>query len=240
MSVVVAQMSQQTLLTLADTCLLWGHRLSEWCGHGPQLEEDIALTNTALDAIGQARSLYKLYAARANDGSTEDTLAFFRDADAFQNIALAEVEIGDYAQTILRSLLLAAWCVGLWDQLADADDVELAALAREAAKESRVQLRHASEWTIRFGDGTAESRRRIESAIATLAPYTYELLHTDISQTDRDQRNAAWLSSINSVMREATLPMWPTVRATSLDRSPRERLLADMQSLAREHPGANW
>jgi ring-1,2-phenylacetyl-CoA epoxidase subunit PaaC len=240
MSGTETQASTRTLLTLADTCLLWGHRLSEWCGHGPQLEEDIALTNTALDVIGQARSLYKLHAAKANDGSTEDTLAYFRDADAFQNIALAEVENGDYAQTILRSLMLSSWFVPLWSQLADADDVGLAAFAREAAKESRVQLRHAREWTIRFGDGTGESRRRIEAAIATLAPYTHALLGTEIADTERESRNATWISTINAVMNEATLPAWPTAQASTLDRSPRVQLLAEMQSLAREHPGASW
>jgi ring-1,2-phenylacetyl-CoA epoxidase subunit PaaC len=228
------------LLVLADTCLLWGHRLSEWCGHGPQLEEDIALTNTALDVIGQARSLYKLHAARANDGSNEDTLAYFRDAHEFHNVPLAEAENGDYAQTILRSLLLSAWFVPLWNQLSEGDDVELAALAREAAKASRVQLRHASVWIVRFGDGTQQSRRRIEAAIAALSPYVHSLLATEITATDRDERVAQWTKTIDAVMHEATLPSWSAIVATTIDRSPRERLLAEMQSVAREHPGASW
>lgn len=240
MSDVETKTSQQTLLTLADTCLLWGHRLSEWCGHGPQLEEDIALTNTALDVIGQARSLYKLYAVRANDGSTEDALAFFRGADAFRNIALAETENGDYAQTILRSLLLAAWFEPLWNQLGESDDAELAAFAREAVNATRVQLRHASEWTIRFGDGTAESRRRIEAAAAVLVQYTQDLLNTEVTGTDRAFRERAWMSTVNAVMAEATLPAWPSPPGARLDRSPRVRLLSEMQSLAREHQGATW
>jgi ring-1,2-phenylacetyl-CoA epoxidase subunit PaaC len=240
MSDVETKTSQQTLLTLADTCLLWGHRLSEWCGHGPQLEEDISLTNTALDVLGQARSLYGLYVVRADDGSTEDTLAFFRDADAFQNIALAEAENGDYAQTILRSLLLAAWFEPLWNELGESDDAEIAAFAREAVKATRVQLRHASEWTIRFGDGTTESRRRVEAAIAVLTQYTRDLLNTEVAGTDRALRERAWMSAINGVMAEATLPAWPSPLETRLDRSPRVRLLSEMQSLAREHPGAMW
>jgi ring-1,2-phenylacetyl-CoA epoxidase subunit PaaC len=230
----------QASIVLADTCLLWGHRLSEWCGHGPQLEEDIALTNTALDVIGQARSLYKLYAVRSGHDLSEDKLAYFRDPHEFQNVALAEVENGDYAQTILRSLLLSAWFVPLWTQLGEDDDIELAAITREAAKASRVQLRHASDWTIRFGDGTQESRRRIEAAIAALSPYVSSLLDTEIGGTDREERVQQWKKTMDAVMREATLPSWPSIIDATLDRSPRVRLLVEMQSLAREHPGATW
>lgn len=232
----------QSLLVLADTCLLWGHRLSEWCGHGPQLEEDISLTNTALDVIGQARSLYKLHAARVGNGLTEDRLAYFRDPQAFENIALAEVENGDYAQTILRSLLLSAWFVPLWTQLGEGEDVELAAIAREAVKASRVQLRHASDWTVRFGDGTRESRRRIEAAIATLVPYVEDLLAADIEHTDRDERVVAWFATMDRTMTEATLPAWPrnAKPSVNIERSARVALLAEMQSLAREYPNASW
>jgi ring-1,2-phenylacetyl-CoA epoxidase subunit PaaC len=236
------RIDSQALLILADTCFLWGHRLSEWCGHGPQLEEDIALTNTALDAIGQARSLYQLYAARAGRDLSEDKLAYFRDPREFQNVALAEVENGDYAQTILRSLLLSAWFVPLWTQLGEGEDVELAAIAREAAKASRVQLRHASDWTIRFGDGTQASRSRIESAIAILAPYVVDLLATEIANTDREERAEAWFGAIDRTMTEATFPTWPRDMKTSslIPRNARVALLAEMQSLAREHPNATW
>jgi ring-1,2-phenylacetyl-CoA epoxidase subunit PaaC len=232
----------QSLLVLADTNLLWGHRLSEWCGHGPELEEDIALTNTALDVIGQARSLYKLHAARAGNGLTEDKLAYFRDPHEFENFALAEVENGDYAQTILRSLMLSAWFEPLWTQLGESSDVELSAIAREAAKASRVQLHHAREWTIRFGDGTKESRRRIEAAIATLAPYAADLLATEIDGTDRQERVEAWFATIDRTMNEATLPAWPRGSKTLplIERNARVALLAEMQSLAREHPNATW
>jgi ring-1,2-phenylacetyl-CoA epoxidase subunit PaaC len=231
-----------SLLILADTCLLWGHRLSEWCGHGPELEEDIALTNTALDLIGNARSLYRLHAARVGGDATEDTLAYFRDSDEFQNVALAEVENGDYAQTILRSLLLAAWFESLWAQLSENDDAQLAAIAREAAKANAVQLRHASDWTIRFGDGTNESRRRIEAAIVALAPYVSHLLNTDIASTDRDERSRTWHAIVNDVFARATLPapMFSASVKSVIDRSARKRLLDEMQSLARQYPGAVW
>ncbi len=232
-----------TLLQLADTCLLWGHRLSEWCGHGPQLEEDIALTNTALDVLGQARFLYSLHAARLGDGTTEDDLAYFRDADEFQNVALAEVANGDYAQTISRSLFLSAWIVPVWSQLASSEDLPLAAFAREAIKASRAQLRHATDWTIRFGDGTSESRQRIERALETLAHYLPELVATTLDHVDRDALVRDWLTTVNSVFREATLKEISNDELSNvvlLDRTPRQRLLAEMQSLAREHPGASW
>jgi ring-1,2-phenylacetyl-CoA epoxidase subunit PaaC len=236
------QLQSTSMLILADTCLLWGHRLSEWCGHGPELEEDIALTNTALDLIGNARSLYRLHASRVGGEVTEDSLAYFRDADEFQNVALAEVENGDYAQTILRSLFLAAWFQLLWTQLGDSDDAQLAAIAREAIKANAVQLRHASDWTIRFGDGTNESRRRIEAAIAVLSPYVPHLLDTEIAGIDHMERSRAWYAIVNEVFTRATLtvPAFSSSEKTVIDRSARNRLLAEMQSLARQHPGAVW
>jgi ring-1,2-phenylacetyl-CoA epoxidase subunit PaaC len=236
------QQQSESLLILADTCLLWGHRLSEWCGHGPELEEDIALTNTALDLIGHARALYQLHASRVGGEVTEDTLAYFRDADEFQNVALAEVENGDYAQTILRSLMLAAWFQPLWTQLSETEDMQLSVIAREAIKANAVQLRHASDWTIRFGDGTNESRQRIEAAIVMLESYVSHLLDTEISGTDPGERSRVWRAIVNDVFSKATLnaPTFSSSEKTVIDRSVRTRLLAEMQSLARQHPGAVW
>ncbi len=241
----MSALPSQSLLLIADTCLVWGHRLSEWCGHGPQLEEDIALTNTALDVIGQARSLYQLYALRAGNGLTEDKLAYFRGADAFQNVAIAAVENGDYAQTVLRSLILSAWFVPLWRELAIGRDPELAAIAVEAEKAARVQRRHASDWTIRFGDGTAESRRRIEHAISTLAPWVPALLAAEIDGTDRARRENEWRSFIAEVMAEATLDAFPVGSSSdhAFEANAKQALSAllhEMQSLAREHPEAVW
>ncbi len=235
-----------TLLTLADTCLLWGHRLSEWCGHGPALEEDIALTNTALDVIGQARALLQLAASRGEPIATEDTLAYFRDPDQFCNLMMAALPNGDYAQTIARSFLLSAWFVPLWESLASGADKPLAAIAANAVKESRVQLRHASNWVIRFGDGTPESRQRTEAAFDGLWPYCDELLSLPIEGTDLSGRNRQWWDTVLRTFEAATLrppskSMSPTSPAlASIAGKQREILLAEMQSLARQHPGASW
>ena len=233
---------ETSLLTLADTCLLWGHRLSEWCGHGPALEEDIALTNTALDVIGQARALLQLVAARRTPKTTEDALAYFRDPHQFRNLTLAELPNGDYAQTVLRSMLLAAWFVPVWEALASHADRPVALIASHAAKEARMQLRHAHDWVVRFGDGTPESRQRIESAIGALWPYCAELLDVEIDGTARDARRAAWVSVVTSAFDEATLslPVENAVSGPDLAHPDRVALLAEMQSLARQHPNAVW
>ena len=233
---------EKALLTLADTCLLWSHRLSEWCGHGPALEEDIALTNTALDVIGQARALLQLVAARRTPETTEDALAYFRDPHEFRNLTLAELPIGDYAQTILRSLLLAAWFVPVWESLAKHADRPVAMIAINAAKEARMQLRHAHDWVVRFGDGTPESRRKIEAAVVALWPYGSELLAVEIEGTDRDRRRAAWLRVVTEVFAEATLtvPDLSAVATADWAHEHRAALLAEMQSLARQHPNTVW
>ena len=238
-------LSDATLLTLADTCLLWGHRLSEWCGHGPALEEDIALTNTALDVIGQARALLQLAATRRGDGVTEDTLAYFREPDAFVNVMLAVLPNGDYACTVARSFLLSAWFVPAWTSLVQSADRPLATLAANAVKESRMQLRHASDWVIRFGDGSGESRRRIDAAFAKLWPYCDELLATAIEGTDQAARTLAWQTTVEATFDAATLtqPIAAAGDAILLNitaRESRATLLAEMQSLARQHPGAVW
>ena len=243
---------QHQLLQLADTCLLWGHRLSEWCGHGPALEEDIALTNTALDVIGQARTLYQIVSQRKNEfgvkdvnGVTEDTLAFFREPDEFQNVRLAELPNGDYAHTIVRSFFLAAWFAPVWEQLADSGaDPDVCALAREAHKAARAQWRHASEWVVRFGDGTIESKTRVEAAINELLPYAHELLSLHLDHVDMKSTEQRWQQMIAEALTRATLPPLtaplPTPRMDQLHRRHRVELLSEMQSLARQHPNAVW
>ncbi len=233
---------ETSLLTLADTCLLWGHRLSEWCGHGPALEEDIALTNTALDVIGQARALLQLVAHRRTPPTTEDALAYFRDPHEFRNLSLAELANGDYAQTILRSFLLAAWFVPVWEALEKGADRQVAAIATNASKEARMQLRHAHDWVVRFGDGTPESRRRIEAAVASLWPRCGELLDVEIDGTARTARRDAWLSIVTTTFTKATMTMPPMGAASTPNSSHPDRvtLLTEMQSLARQHPNAVW
>jgi ring-1,2-phenylacetyl-CoA epoxidase subunit PaaC len=240
---------QDQLLILADTCLLWGHRLSQWCGHGPALEEDIALTNTALDVIGQARSLYQLVAQRQlAEGAanvTEDTLAYFRDPHEFKNVMMAELPNGDYAQTIVRSLFLSAWFVPLWEQLTETSrDTDVRSIAKEAAKSSRAQLRHASDWVIRFGDGTVESRIRVDGAIQALLPYVNSLHSVRIDDVEQTEMLMRWCAIVNEVFVDATLSVLPLTLPLS-DRSDHVRqhridLLGDMQSVAREHPNAVW
>jgi ring-1,2-phenylacetyl-CoA epoxidase subunit PaaC len=247
--VVCRQGASLELLTLADTCLLWGHRLSEWCGHGPALEEDIALTNTALDVIGQARALLQLAASRGEEEATETTedgLAYFREPHDFHNLMIAALPNGDYAQTIARSFLLAAWFVPVWESLATGVDKPLAAIAANAVKESRMQLRHASDWVIRFGDGTSQSRQRITAAFAALWPYCDEMMQASIFNTQQASREAHWRDTVGDTFDRATLGAPekffspPSVALTLAAQENRAALLNEMQSLARQHPGARW
>ncbi len=238
-------LNEDVVLMLADTCLLSGQRLSEWCGHGPALEEDIALTNTALDVIGQARSLYKIAAARRVPEATEDGLAYFRDASEFRSLMLAEAPNVDYAHTILKSFLLSAWFVPLWDSLSDGTDRGVAAAAVNAAKEARAQQRHASEWVVRFGDGTTESRSKLDAALAALWPLCTQMLAVNIAGTDTAHRIAAWKQAVSETFNTATIsvPPWPSASCdvpTKAQQEVRRALLAEMQFLARQHPGATW
>ena len=239
---------EQSLLTLADTCLLSGHRLSEWCGHGPALEEDIALTNTALDAIGQARGLLQIIAARRGGEATEDSLAYLRDAADFCNVALASAANVDYAHTVLRSMLLAAWQIPIWDAWLTSADRDVAAVAANAAKEARVQWRQARDWVVRFGDGTDESRRRLLAAIDAQWPLCPEMLATPMAGADAAVNQRQWTDAVAAAFADATVPMPALLPAASETvaaavgnaRLARAELLAEMQSLARQHAGATW
>ncbi|MCS7100597.1 MAG: phenylacetate-CoA oxygenase subunit PaaC, partial [Burkholderiaceae bacterium] len=165
----------QYVLRIADSSLILGQRLSEWCGHGPVIEEDIALTNVALDLIGQARLLLTHAGALEGAGRDEDALAFLRAEGEFRNVSLVELPNGDFARTILRNFLFAAFQEALWERLAASADAPLAAIAAKSAKETRYHLQHAGEWTLRLGDGTAESHTRMQRALEDLWPYTAEL-----------------------------------------------------------------
>ncbi|HET6828008.1 MAG TPA: 1,2-phenylacetyl-CoA epoxidase subunit PaaC, partial [Ramlibacter sp.] len=173
------------LLQLADNALVLGQRNAEWCGHGPVLEEDIALANISLDLIGQARLLYQHAAMQLGAGATEDHLAYFRDANQFRNYTLLELPHRgplaptaaadrDYATTIARNFLYGALMVPLWDALQQSRDAQLAAIAGRSLKESRYHLRHARDWLVRLGDGTDESHARTQAAVDHLMPYTQE------------------------------------------------------------------
>ena len=242
------------LLRLADDRLVLGHRLSEWCGHAPILEEDIALANIALDFIGQASALLKLAGEVEGKGRTDDTLAYFRDAIEFRNAQLVELPNGDFASTIVRQFLFDAWDVLLLERLTTAANESLAGIAAKALKEAKYHLRHSAEWVRMLGDGTAESHARAQRALDELWPYTHELFLTDAIDgeavavrmgVDTATLRAPWLETVERVLREATLTMPKDGFAPRGGRMGRHtehlgRMLADMQSLARAHPGATW
>ncbi len=242
------------ILRLADDRLVLGHRLSEWCGHAPILEEDIALANTALDLIGQASALLKLAGEIEGKGRTEDALAYFRDAIEFRNVQLVELPNGDFAATIVRQFLFDAWDVLLLERLVSSSNATLAGIAAKALKEAKYHLRHSAEWVRMLGDGTAESHARAQRAVDALWPYSGELFMTDAIDeqavtsalgVDVASLRAAWLETVERVLREATLARPADGFAPRGGRTGRHtehlgRMLADMQSLARAHPGAAW
>ena len=252
------------VLRLGDSALVLGQRLAEWCGHGPALEEDIAMTNVALDLVGQARLLLAHAGKVEGKGRDEDQLAFLRDVPEFRNATLAELPSsgvasaraasGDYAIAILRNLLFSAYQCELWRALSGSADGELAAIAAKSLKESRYHLRHAADWTIRFGDGTDESHRRAQAALDGLWPYTHELFEPDPVEAavarhgigvESATLRQGWLDVVAAVVAEATLRLPPDTafRSTGklgLHSEHLGYLLTEMQSLHRQHPGATW
>jgi ring-1,2-phenylacetyl-CoA epoxidase subunit PaaC len=237
------------LLARADDALVLGHRLSEWCGRAPMLEEEMALANIALDLIGQARGLYQHAAALEDAGHDEDHLAYLRDARQFRNLLLLELPNGDFARTILRLLLYASFAERFWNAVHTADPT-LAGIAAMAAKECAYHARHAADWTIRLGDGTAESHARAAAALDLLWPYTGELFAGDPAEAalfgvDAAALREAWRVAVLGVLREATLPLpvdgW--MQRGGRDGRHTEHLghmLAEMQSLPHTLPGAVW
>jgi ring-1,2-phenylacetyl-CoA epoxidase subunit PaaC len=167
------------LIRLGDDHLILGHRLSEWCGHAPMLEEDLALPNMALDLLGTARMCYGYAAEIEGGGKTEDDYAFLRDGTAFRHILMVEQPNGDFAYTILRQFFFAAFMHPFWQEMTGSADQQLAAHAQKAVKELAYHIRHAGEWVIRLGDGTPESARRMGDALDALSPYVGELFETD-------------------------------------------------------------
>ncbi len=230
-----------TFLCLADDALIHGHRLSEWTGHAPTLEEELALANIALDLIGQARALYQ--AAGALCGRTEDELAYLRDQRDFRNALIMELPRGDFAFTIAR-LFLTATAADLFWRAAEADaNADLAAIAAKSAKETAYHVRHAAEWLIRLGDGTDESHRRAQDALDTLWPYTGELFEA-FPAAPAPPRDA-WLHEVAPVIVRATLTQPTDAWMHSGGRGGCHtehlgHLLAEMQVLPRTYPGATW
>jgi ring-1,2-phenylacetyl-CoA epoxidase subunit PaaC len=242
------------VLRIGDSALILGQRLSEWCGHGPVIEEDIALTNTALDLIGQARLLLTHAAALEGKGRDEDALAFLRAEHAYRNLTICELPNGDFGRTVLRNLLFAAWQMQLWPALAESSDAQLAAIAGKSVKESRYHLQHAADWTVRLGDGTEASHARMQRALDDLWPYTAEFF----AATATDERAqaagigptlsslaAAWEQAVLPVLERATLKVPARTPFLSYGKEGRHsehmgHLLAEMQYLQRAYPGAKW
>lgn len=235
------------LLWRADDALILGHRLSEWTGHAPTLEEELALANIALDLIGQSRSLYNYIGTLT--GHSEDAIAYLRDAPAWRNCLLVELPNGDFAVTITRLLLFAAFADPFWRAATTSGDAMIAAIAAKAEKETAYHVRHAAEWLIRLGDGTAESHRRTQDALDTLWPYIGELFAMAESDAalipDPAALRTAWDSTIDPILARATLARPDDSWMQSGGRIGRHtehlgHLLAEMQYLQRSYPGATW
>jgi ring-1,2-phenylacetyl-CoA epoxidase subunit PaaC len=257
------------VLRLADNALILGQRNGEWCGHGPVLEEDIALANIGLDLIGQARLLYShaatLDAELYGTKKTEDDYAYFRNERDFRNYTLTELPHAgplsgtarsdrDYAVTVVRNFLYSTLMAHLWTALTQSTDTQLAAIASKSIKETRYHLNHASDWLLRFGDGTEESHRRAQAAVDYLMPYTRELFSTDDVETSiadagigplTADLETPWREDVDATLAQATLQKPADAKHVTTGKLGEHSehmgfLLAELQSLARQHPGASW
>jgi ring-1,2-phenylacetyl-CoA epoxidase subunit PaaC len=242
------------VLHLGDDSLILGQRLGEWCGHGPILEEDIAMTNISLDLIGQAMSLLDYAGELDGQGKDHDALAFLRFENEYRNALLLEQPNGDFANTMMRQFLFDAFRKPLYEKLLDSTDKQIAAIAEKSLKETKYHLKHSSEWIIRLGDGTEESHNRAQNALDHLWRYTDELF----SESDLDQSlvdagtvpsmseiKMQWSETVRSVLEEATLII-PT-NNWQFDGGRRGVhsehlgfLLADLQYMQRAYPNMTW
>jgi ring-1,2-phenylacetyl-CoA epoxidase subunit PaaC len=239
---------------LGDDRLVLGHRLSEWCGHGPILEEDIALANIALDLIGEATLLLKLAGEIEGAGRTEDTLAYLREAIDFRNVLLVELPKGDFGVTIVRQCFFSVFSLLQMEALTKSKHQTLAGIAAKAAKEARYHVRHSAQWVITLGDGTEESHSRAQRAVDDLWRYTGELFMADA--VDREMTDAGigvdpsglsepWQAQIDDIMKRAglTIPKPGYMQRGGREGKHTEHLghmLTEMQIVARSHPGATW
>jgi ring-1,2-phenylacetyl-CoA epoxidase subunit PaaC len=245
------------LLRLGDDRLVLGHRLSEWCGHGPILEEDIATSNVALDLLGQATMFLRLAGQLEGKGRDEDALAYFREVVEFRNCQLVELPKGDFAFTIARQFLFDVHAVVLLDALSRGTHVQLAAIAAKSLKEAKYHVRHSGEWMLKLGDGTEESHRRLQRAVDDLWRFTPEIFAAD--DVDRAMLEAGiapdlaavkaqWEALVREVTERATLTLPDDVPRAASARGGRTgahtehlgHMLAEMQIIARSHPGATW
>jgi ring-1,2-phenylacetyl-CoA epoxidase subunit PaaC len=241
-------------LRRADDALILGHRLSEWCGHAPMLEEDMALANIGLDLLGQARELYAYAAKVEAKGNDEDSFAYLRDVRQYRNLLLLEQPNGDFARTMVRQFFYSVFADLYWRAMLKSDDATLKAIAAKSEKESAYHVRHTSEWVVRLGDGTEESHRRAQTAIDDLWAFTGEMFAVDDSERGLIEAGVAvdpatlrpqWLATVSNVLAEATLVSPTSDWMQQGGRSGRHsehlgHLLSELQSMQRTFPGATW
>jgi len=248
------EMKTDYLLRIADNALVLGHRMSEWCGHGPILEQDIALINIALDHIGQARNWLTYAGETEGKGRTEDDLAYRRDGFDFRNALLVEQPNGNWGDTLMRGFLFDAFNYPFHQRLAQSADPQIAAIAEKSLKEIAYHIRHSSEWVIRLGDGTEESHEKMQAALDRLWMYTGELFQMDDTDrwmigekegVDLAAVKQEWEKTVNEVLEEATLKRpadgWmQTGGKKGIHTEALGYMLAEMQFLPRAYPDATW
>ena len=248
------ELVKQFAIRLGDDSLILGHRLSEWCRFGPFLEEDVALTNVALDYIGRTRMFYA-YAAELSDGKqTEDDFAYLRDCREYQNFLIVELPKGDFAYTMAKQLIMDVFYYYYLDALCNSNDSTLAAIAGKAIKETKYHLRRSTDWILRLGDGTDESHSRLQQAFDALWGYTPELFEQDeleqklVEQgiaVDTPSLKSQWETRLKGILKEATIDMptssW-TVRGgrSGYHTEHLGHLLSELQYMQRSYPGLQW
>lgn len=248
----------QYLLRVGDTCLILAQRIAQWCGHAPILEEDIALTNMALDLVGQARAVLtragQCHGEQQGTAFDEDQLAFLRDERDYRNPSLVELPRGDFAFTVLRNALVATLLKALWQRLQSSRDTEVAAIAGKALKEARYHQEHAADWVVRLGGGTEESARRLRDALGAMWRFVPELFEDDDIDNGAaeaglgprwSELRAQWEDEVGQLLSAAGLamPAHTAFRSTGKRGVHTEHmgfLLAEMQSLQRAYPGGVW
>lgn len=242
------------VLRIADNALILGHRLSEWCGHGPSLETDIGITNIALDLVGHARTLLQYAAEVEGKGRSDDDLAFLRDVRDFKNVLLVEQANGNFADTIARQFIFDTFNYHFFDALQQSSDRELVKIAEKAIKELRYHYRYSAEWVIRLGDGTEESHEKMQAALDEIWEYSGELFEIDeVDQmmieagigVDLNAIKALWEERVQAILTEATLKQ-PEVRWMQQGGKQGKHseqmgfILAEMQWMQRAYPGMEW
>lgn len=236
------------LLYLGDTNLILSQRNSEWCGHGPVLEQDIAITNISLDLLGQARNFYQYAATIIGNGATEDSLAYLRKEREFKNLLLAELPNGDWAQTILRLYLVSQFQLLLYERLQQHPDEQIAAITAKAIKETSYHVRWSSEWVIRLGDGTKESHERMLNALNNIWNYTGEMFVAadfEKEEFNPESLKRLWDEKVTHIFDEATLPVPGNVYMHTGGKQGRHTehlgyILAELQYMQRAYPGSTW